>query len=497
MSQLSAGWLSCRQVLNIMMILGFMLNYALRVNLTIAIVEMIKPNVTVAVANGNSSYIPETTLLPEVSTSNGESEEDYSKRFDWDEAQKQLILGSFFWGYVLTELPGGRLAELVGGHRVFGHSMFWASIITLLTPITAHMGYQAMVILRALLGFMLGASWPSIVPMASVWVKPMDRSKFMSNMMASALGAAITMPICGYFISWFGWESVFYLTGGIGVFWSICWFLLIFETPARHPRITPEERKEIEDAIGSTTSKTKPAYVPWKDILTAPCVWAIILVHGASVFGYFLVVNQLPGYMKSILHYDIKANGLLSSLPYFGKYAMSVVASHFADYLRTRGKITTTVARKSFTAFAVGTPSFFFFLLIFFGHSRVWAITIFTIALTLNGAVTAGYLGNGLDIAPNFSGTIFGMANTLSSFGGFVSAWMVGVLTYNNNTYGQWQIIFAIVSVTYLVGCLSFVTMGKGELQPWNNPPEKNGVPLQEIRSTEEGVPLQTNNTQK
>lgn len=227
--------------------------------------------------------------------------------------------------------------------------------------------------------------------------------------------------------------------GGIGVFWSICWFLLIFETPARHPRITPEERKEIEDAIGSTTSKTKPTYVPWKEILTAPCVWAIILVHGASVFGYFLVVNQLPGYMKSILHYDIKQNGLLSSLPYFGKYAMSVVASHFADFLRTRGKITTTVARKSFTAFAVGTPSFFFFLLIFFGHSRVWAITIFTVALTLNGAVTAGYLGNGLDIAPNFSGTIFGMANTLSSFGGFVSAWMVGVLTYENvgNVIGQ------------------------------------------------------------
>lgn len=73
-----------------------------------------------------------------------------------------------------------------------------------------------------------------------------------------------------------------------------------------------------------------------------------------------------------------------------------------------------------------------FILLIFFGHDQTWAVTIFTIALTLNGAVTAGYLGNGLDIAPNFSGTIFGMANTLSSFGGFVSAWMVGQLTEDN-----------------------------------------------------------------
>jgi MFS transporter, ACS family, solute carrier family 17 (sodium-dependent inorganic phosphate cotransporter), other len=143
--------------------------------------------------------------------------------------------------------------------------------------------------------------------------------------------------------------------------------------------------------------------VPWKDILCAPCVWAIIIVHGCSVFGYFLVVNQLPGYMKSILKFDIKSNGLLSSLPYFGKYGMSVVASHFADYLRNTGKITTTVARKSFTTFAVATPGLFFILLIFFGYDRTWAITIFTIALTLNGAVTAGYLGNGLGIVFNLS----------------------------------------------------------------------------------------------
>ncbi len=216
------------------------------------------------------------------------------------------------------------------------------------------------------------------------------------------------------------------------MFWSICWFTFIFESPAKHPRISEEERKEIEDAIGSSTSKKKPSYVPWKDILTAPCVWAIVVVHGCSVFGYFLVVNQLPGYMKTILKFDIKKNGLLSSLPYLGKYSMSVCASYFADYLRSKGKVSTTFARKAFTTFAVGTPGFFFILLIFLGMNATYAVLIFTIALTLNGAVTAGYLGNGLDIAPNFSGTIFGMANTLSSFGGFVSAWMVGVLTNNN-----------------------------------------------------------------
>jgi len=78
------------------------------------------------------------------------------------------------------------------------------------------------------------------------------------------------------------------------------------------------------------------------------------------------------------------------------------------------------------------TPGFMMIIQIFQGHDRVLSVAIFTIALTLNGAVTAGYLGNGLDIAPNFSGTIFGLANTLSSLGGFLSAYMVAELTYQN-----------------------------------------------------------------
>lgn len=49
--------------------------------------------------------------------------------------------------------------------------------------------------------------------MTAVWIPPMDRSKFMANMMASALGAAITMPICGYLIEYVNWQSVFYVTG--------------------------------------------------------------------------------------------------------------------------------------------------------------------------------------------------------------------------------------------------------------------------------------------
>lgn len=136
---------------------------------------------------------------------------------------------------------------------------------------------------------------------------------------------------------------------------------------------------------------------------------------------------------------------------------MAVSSSYLADALRATGKLSTTAARKIFTTFgkslknklyisgennfnipmflAVGTPGLMMILQYFFGYDKIWSVTIFTIALTLNGAVTAGYLGNGLDIAPNFSGTIFGLANTLSSFGGFLSTYIVGVLTFENVSF--------------------------------------------------------------
>lgn len=104
----------------------------------------------------NETTTSSTTALPEV-------ENSAFKRFNWNEQEKQMILGSFFWGYILTELPGGRLAELVGGHRVFGHSMLWASVLTLLVPFAANMGLTAMVVLRALLGFMLGGNATGIL----------------------------------------------------------------------------------------------------------------------------------------------------------------------------------------------------------------------------------------------------------------------------------------------------------------------------------------------
>lgn len=185
--------LSCRQVLNIMVILGFMLNYMLRVNLTIAIVSMvISSNSSSQHSHSNESALvldecaARTAMMNNltpiddirtpaaidvavnrVNKTNNDTafippfphwfhrEERAQTKYPWNEYEVNLILGSFFWGYICTELPGGRLAEVIGTKRVFGYSMLVSSLITLLTPLAAKFGYVAIVALRVVLGFML------------------------------------------------------------------------------------------------------------------------------------------------------------------------------------------------------------------------------------------------------------------------------------------------------------------------------------------------------
>jgi len=38
--------------------------------------------------------------------------------FNWDSKEQGLVLSSFFYGYILTQLAGGFLAAKIGGHYV-------------------------------------------------------------------------------------------------------------------------------------------------------------------------------------------------------------------------------------------------------------------------------------------------------------------------------------------------------------------------------------------
>ena len=47
--------------------------------------------------------------------------------------------------------------------------------------------------------------------------------------------------------------------------------------------------------------------VPWKSVWTSAPVWAIIVAHTCSNWGWYMLLVKLPTYMRYILKFDIKS----------------------------------------------------------------------------------------------------------------------------------------------------------------------------------------------
>lgn len=74
------------------------------------------------------------------------------KKYSWDADTQGWILGSFFYGYIVTQIPGGYLASKIGGKLLLGFGVFGTSAFTLLTPLAADLGVGYLIAVRALEG---------------------------------------------------------------------------------------------------------------------------------------------------------------------------------------------------------------------------------------------------------------------------------------------------------------------------------------------------------
>jgi len=137
---------------------GFAASFAMRVNLSIAIVAMVITNatsshVTYGANNETERTCPE--LLHQVvldrNLTNATTHAPPGE-FNWSSEDQGTILGSFYWGYVMLQIPGGMLAKRIGGKWLFGFGMLISSVFTLLTPIAARFGMGFLVACRVLQG---------------------------------------------------------------------------------------------------------------------------------------------------------------------------------------------------------------------------------------------------------------------------------------------------------------------------------------------------------
>ena len=72
--------------------------------------------------------------------------------FHWGNELQGYIFGAFFYGYISTQILGGRLAERYGTKWLFGGSILSTAVLSVFTPAVALWSPYALIVLRILEG---------------------------------------------------------------------------------------------------------------------------------------------------------------------------------------------------------------------------------------------------------------------------------------------------------------------------------------------------------
>lgn len=192
----------------------------------------------------------------------------------------------------------------------------------------------------------------------------------------------------------------------------------------------------------------KATKVPWKAVLTSMPFWAILVAHTCSNWGWYMVLIELPTYMKGVLSFKISENAVLTSLPFLTMWVFSLALSKTLDTLRAKQKISTTFARKLGTLIASVIPLCCFIWLCFVGCLRWLAVTLMTVAVTSVGGMFSGFLSNHIDIAPNYAGTLMAVTNTVATLPGIIVPVFVGKLTQ-----ADVSVLFCVFQLFFNVFC--------------------------------------------
>ncbi|XP_069674254.1 vesicular glutamate transporter 2-like [Periplaneta americana] len=437
-------WRRRRYIVAFLAFLGFFNVYALRVNLSVAIVAMTTyKNVTLE--NG-------TTIV--------------TRDFDWDSKMKGLLLSSFFYGYIITQIPGGWLAARIGGNRVYGIGIAVTAVFTILTPPLANISVYLFLAIRIIEGLFEGVTYPCIHGVWARWAPPLERSKLATLAFSgSYVGTVVSLPVSGILAEEIGWPSVFYVFGTIGIIWFIIWWIIVKSGPEEDPKISPQELKYIQESLGTSSSSQKDLVHPWTKFLTSPPVWAIIAAHFSENWGFYTLLTQLPTFMKDTLKFELEKTGFMSALPYLVMAIILQFAGHIADWLRSRKILSTTQVRKVFNCGAFISQTVFMLLAAFL-LTPVGAVTCLTIAVGLGGFAWSGFSVNHLDIAPQHASVLMGLSNTVATLPGMISPAITGYIVQNKKA-SEWQIVFYIASAIYLAGAIIYGLFASGDRQSW------------------------------
>ncbi|CAM6035425.1 unnamed protein product [Sphagnum compactum] len=407
-----------------------------------------------------------------------------SHQMGWNSSIAGLVQSSFFWGYAISQLPGGWLAARFTGQKVLRGGVLLWSLATAAVPRFASF-IPGLLFCRLLVGLGEGVSPSAATDLIARAMPVSERSRAVATVFGGLnIGSVIGLLLAPVIIQYIGWESVFYIFGFLGVLWC-----LGFESAVRTVGIndvspisyTTGSTHKPSDAISSSrelSSNGKPSSsattiaqskkaVPWRAFFKNRAVWAMIYAHFCGNWGHYTLLSWLPTYFCEELHLDLTHAAFVSLLPPLASVVVATIAAPLADHFISRG-MDITLVRKVCQSIAFLAPAACMTIAFATPNINPWVdVAILTAGIGLSSFALAGLYCTHQDISPKYAGILLGITNTAGAIPGVLGVALVGIIF--DQTHSWNLALFAPSIFFYLTGIMVWNVFASSEPQTFTS----------------------------
>jgi ACS family glucarate transporter-like MFS transporter len=220
-------------------------------------------------------------------------------------------------------------------------------------------------------------------------------------MMGLGIGGAVTPPLTVALMLAFGWRFPFHLLGAIGIALAIGWWRFGADGPNEAHSHRPKRDQRVR--------------TPWRELFRSRSVWCLALSYGVAGYASYVFFTWFFLYVVNVRKMDIRAGGYWSALPYIMIALMAPLGGRISDWFagiwgKRRGRLIVALT---------GTASAASLILL---GARVedarLAIILLSVGAGFHLFAQAPSWAAAIDVAPQHSGTLFGIMNTMAQLVG-------------------------------------------------------------------------------
>lgn len=362
--------------------------------------------------------------------------------------EKGLIFSAFSVGYASFNVIGGYLSDRFGGRRVLIWSMGGWSLVCGITATVFN--FWSLLVVRAFFGAGEGPNSATANKVVNTWFPLKERASAAGiNQAGGPIGGALAGPVIGLMALWLGWRVAFVVMAVLGLIWVVAWARLTTETPAQHPKVSPEElalinegREDIPVASGQKAS--------FREVLRNRSV----LLTGISLFCYnyilFFFMTWFPSYLVDAKGVSLQNMSIVNSLPWMVGAVGYLSGGLLVDYIfRRTGKQTFSRKVVLVTSLLIAAICIAITGLV---ESVNLAVAVMTVAIGFLMLTAPAYWALIQDSVPsNQVGTASGFMHGLANLSGIVGPAITGYLIQQSGTYSTG---FVLAGTLGIIGAL-------------------------------------------